>query len=139
MKLELEINSMDELKEVSKSILNFCDATKIILFEASMGAGKTTLIKELCKSLGSKDNFSSPTYSIVNEYDYPNGKIFHFDLYRLKNINELLDIGFEEYIFSKNYCLIEWPILAMPFIETPYIKCEIEAQQNIRYLRCTKF
>lgn len=73
-----------------------------------MGAGKTTLIKSLCKALGSNDNITSPTFSIVNEYAGPN-KIYHFDFYRLKNQTEALDIGCEEYFYSGNYCFIEWP------------------------------
>ena len=74
-----------------------------------MGAGKTTLIKALCAELAVKDMTSSPTYSIVNEYIYPNGKVFHFDFYRIKSEIEAYDLGFEEYLYSKQYCFIEWP------------------------------
>ena len=112
---------------------------KIILFDAPMGAGKTTLIKEICVQLGSTDNFSSPTYQLVNEYVFPKGKIYHFDLYRLKSINELLDIGFEDYIYSNHYCFIEWPSLAEAFLKTDFVKINISVQQNSRYLSATKF
>lgn len=74
-----------------------------------MGAGKTTLIKELCAALGVEEAVTSPTFSIVNEYDIPLGKIFHFDFYRLKTESEALDMGYEEYFYSGNYCFIEWP------------------------------
>ncbi|MDX2172925.1 MAG: tRNA (adenosine(37)-N6)-threonylcarbamoyltransferase complex ATPase subunit type 1 TsaE [Bacteroidota bacterium] len=105
---------------------------KIILFDAPMGAGKTTLIKEICKQLGSTDNFSSPTYQLVNEYIFPKGKIYHFDLYRLKSLEELIDIGFEDYISLNNYCFIEWPDFAQVFLQTNFIKVEIKLWQDKR-------
>lgn len=74
-----------------------------------MGAGKTTLIKNLCAELGVVDAVTSPTFSIVNEYAGSNGPIYHFDFYRLKDQNEALDMGYEEYFYSDNYCFIEWP------------------------------
>lgn len=74
-----------------------------------MGAGKTTLIKELCKGLGTTDTVTSPTFSIVNEYHTAKGKIYHFDFYRLKNQTEALDMGYEEYFYDGAYCFIEWP------------------------------
>lgn len=135
---ELEY-SLETLPVIAKELLAFCEDTRICLFEAQMGAGKTTLIKELCKALGSKDDFSSPTFAIVNEYHYPKGKIFHFDFYRLKNSIELLDIGFEEYIHSGNYCFIEWPELAEEYVTENFIKISIKTNENIRYLHATKF
>ena len=129
--------SISELTTVAKQLLLLNQ--KIMLFNAPMGSGKTTLIKEVCIQLGSTDNFSSPTYQLVNEYIYPKGKIYHFDLYRLKSINELLDIGFEDYISSNNYCFIEWPSLAEEFLKSDFLKIDITVQQNIRYLCATKF
>ena len=137
--LELIINNTDELQTVSDTLLNFIDETRIVLFYAPMGAGKTTLIKELCKKLGSRDNFSSPTYSIINEYFGPQQKIYHFDLYRLKTAEELFDLGIEEYLNSGNYCFFEWPELVEEFIDNKYIRIEIEVRKNIRYLRATNF
>ena len=99
-----------------------------------MGAGKTTLIKQFCRILGSGDNFSSPTYSIVNEYIYPSGKIFHFDLFRIKSVEELLDIGFDEYMHSGNYCFIEWADMAKGLPPKPYLSIIIKANENNRYL-----
>lgn len=81
----------------------------ILLLKGNLGAGKTTFSQFLLRKLGSNDEVSSPTYSIVNEYDSPNGKIFHFDLYRMKNINEVYDIGIEEYLDNSFLCIIEWP------------------------------
>jgi len=137
--LELIINNTDELQTVSDTLLNFIDETRIVLFYSPMGAGKTTLIKELCKKLGSRDNFSSPTYSIINEYLGPQQKIYHFDLYRLKTEAELFDLGIEEYLNSGNYCFFEWPELVEAIIDNKYIKIEIEVKENIRFLRATKF
>lgn len=113
---------------------------KIMLFDAPMGAGKTTLIKEICAQLGSKSNFSSPTFQLVNEYTYPGGKIFHFDLYRIKSLNELLGIGFEDYVYrSSSYCFIEWPEFAQEFLQTGFIKLKIEMLQNTRYISVIEY
>lgn len=81
----------------------------ILLLKGNLGAGKTTFTQFLLKKLESEDEVSSPTYSIVNEYSSPKGKIFHFDLYRLKNIDEVYDIGIEEYLDNSFLCIIEWP------------------------------
>jgi tRNA threonylcarbamoyladenosine biosynthesis protein TsaE len=141
MKTELEITcrSIDDLPAAAKAILDFAGNTRLFLVYAPMGAGKTTLIKEFCKQLGSKDHFSSPTYAIINEYACPSGKIFHFDLYRLKNEEELMDLGVEDYITGKEYCFFEWPELVEPLIDESYIKIEIEVNDNIRYLRAWQF
>lgn len=137
-KLELDITDQHLLGESAKALLQFAGNTKIFALEAVMGAGKTTFIKKICESLGSCDHFSSPTFSIVNEYHYPEGKIFHFDLFRLQTTEELYDIGFEEYLSSGNYCLIEWPALAVALLPKPYLKIEIKLLQNKRYL-CSYF
>ncbi len=131
--------SLSNISKVANDIIELDSNCKIFLFYGQMGAGKTTLIKALSENLGSTDNFSSPTFSIVNEYKYPNGKIFHFDLFRLKNIEELLDIGFEEYVNSGNYCFIEWPELAEEFLQNQFIKIELTNRENIHYLYSSKF
>jgi tRNA threonylcarbamoyladenosine biosynthesis protein TsaE len=136
--LKVTVNNESELEEVAKSLLDFAGEQKIILFYGGMGSGKTTLIKEICKLLGSKDNFSSPTYSIVNEYEAKQGTIYHFDLYRLKNATELLDIGANEYIYSGNYCFFEWPNLAEVFLDDTYISVHIKVEGNIRYISASK-
>jgi tRNA threonylcarbamoyladenosine biosynthesis protein TsaE len=108
MKMTFNLNSITELPRVAQEILsNF--QHKIILFEGEMGAGKTTLIKEIIKLMGSEDETSSPTFSIVNEYETISGKVFHFDFYRIKSEEEALDFGVEEYFESGNFCFIEWP------------------------------
>lgn len=81
----------------------------VILLKGNLGAGKTTFTQFLLKNLGSTDEVSSPTYAIANEYDSPKGKVFHFDLYRMKSIEEVYDIGMEEYLDNAYLCIIEWP------------------------------
>ncbi|MFZ4797337.1 MAG: tRNA (adenosine(37)-N6)-threonylcarbamoyltransferase complex ATPase subunit type 1 TsaE [Bacteroidia bacterium] len=98
------------ISAVSAQIIDLSNDFKIWTFDGEMGAGKTTLIKSICKNLGVIDEVNSPTFSLVNEYKTVNGKtVFHFDFYRIKSINEAYDIGIEEYFESGNICLIEWP------------------------------
>ncbi len=135
--LELNIFDLNDISSFAKAILDFAQDTKIFLFDAPMGAGKTTLIKEMCIQLGSSDHFSSPTYSIINEYDYPGGKIYHFDLYRLKSQEELLDLGIEEHLGFGHYCFFEWPELVEDLIDGNYLKIDIKVIENNRYLRAS--
>lgn len=136
--LQIDITNPIVLNDAAKKLLVFAGDNKVLAFYAEMGAGKTTFIKELCKVLGSADNFSSPTYSIVNEYHFPGGKIFHFDLYRINSIAGLLDIGIEEYLHSGNYCFIEWPELCEEILPRPYLKVDLKLIENKRYL-CSYF
>ena len=102
------IFSLDEIDAVAKKILSE-NPKRVILFNGNMGVGKTTLIKYLAKNLGVTDATSSPTFSLVNEYQIPNNQfIYHFDVYRLKNEIEALDMGIDEYLYSGNWCFIEW-------------------------------
>jgi tRNA threonylcarbamoyladenosine biosynthesis protein TsaE len=130
--------SLETIGSVAKQLLDAFPQERIFLIDAPMGAGKTTLIKEICTVLGSQDNFSSPTYSIVNEYSYAAGKIYHFDLYRLKGEEELFDIGFEEYIGSGNYCFIEWPQITKNLVDQNSVKIDIRVEGNIRYIHAAK-
>ncbi|MBC7387707.1 MAG: tRNA (adenosine(37)-N6)-threonylcarbamoyltransferase complex ATPase subunit type 1 TsaE [Opitutaceae bacterium] len=107
---------LENTREISERILDDLAHVKLILFHGEIGSGKTTLIKEICKGLLIEEEISSPTFSIVNEYQNKRGEIiYHFDLYRLKNIEELEGIGFIEYLNSQNLCLIEWPEIAMDY------------------------
>jgi tRNA threonylcarbamoyladenosine biosynthesis protein TsaE len=138
MEFKRDISSLESLPVVAKELLQTFKDDRLFFFDAQMGAGKTTLIKELCKQLGSEDNFSSPTYSIVNEYQIPGGHIFHFDLYRLKNKEELFDIGFEDYLKMNTYCFIEWPHLAKDLLmDGAHVKVAIEIDGDKRILNCT--
>lgn len=105
MKLEYYL---EEINDIAKKIIND-NPEKVILFNGEMGAGKTTLIKTLCKTLGVQDATSSPTFSLVNEYQTTNNQlVYHFDVYRLKSQTEALDMGIDEYLYSGNWCFIEW-------------------------------
>ena len=137
--IEIDISDGNKLADFAKRILDFAKDTRLFLFYAPMGAGKTTLIKELCKQLGSNDHFSSPTYSIINEYVSPKGKIFHFDLYRLKSEEELFDLGIEEHLESDNYCFFEWPELVEGLMPSSYLRIDITVTGNNRYLRAQLF
>ena len=102
------------------------DSIKIFLLSGEVGSGKTTMIKSFTKKLLVNNNTSSPTFNIVNEYkDRNKNSVYHFDLYRLKSINDLVEIGFEEYINSGSYCFIEWPEIADSFFIDKYISISI--------------
>ncbi len=109
------------------------DAPRVWLFRGQMGAGKTTLTKEILKQLDVEQNVQSPTFSLVNEYQTSTGDIvYHFDLYRLKNIQEALAIGIEEYLDSGHYCFIEWPEQAEELWDFPHVNVEIEAINEVQ-------
>lgn len=126
---------LSNLKEVAQKILDESQH-KIIIFVAPMGAGKTTLIKELVKRLGVNDIANSPTFSIVNEYHTDaNEIVYHFDLYRIEDEEEALDFGIEEYLFSGNWCFIEWPEKISNLLPDTYHSVEISIDdENTRTL-----
>lgn len=107
--MTLEVEDIEQLPRAAQKLLDFAANAKVFLFYGDMGAGKTTFIKAICGQLQVADITSSPTFSIVNEYDSPSGPVFHFDFYRLKTETEALDLGYEDYIDSGSYCFIEWP------------------------------
>ncbi|WP_265131366.1 tRNA (adenosine(37)-N6)-threonylcarbamoyltransferase complex ATPase subunit type 1 TsaE [Chryseobacterium oranimense] len=106
--MDFKIKAIEDWQEVVDSIIPQLKHN-ILLLKGNLGAGKTTFTQFLLKKLESNDEVNSPTYSIVNEYNTPKGKIYHFDLYRLKNIEEVYDIGIEEYLDNAFLCIIEWP------------------------------
>lgn len=126
----ISINSTTELNHVAQELLAFADGQKFFIFEGDMAAGKTTFIKSLCEAIGVDDVVSSPTFSIVNEYESKEGSVYHFDFYRLKNLQEAYDIGYEEYFYCGNYCLIEWPSKIEDLLPEEYIKIEITVTGN---------
>jgi len=110
----------DEIEDVARSLVDEIGDVNIILFKGELGSGKTTLIKSMLKEIGVKDNITSPTFSVVNQYKISEILINHFDLYRLKSLKELDVIGFEEYLESGAVCFIEWPEIAMSRIVDNY-------------------
>lgn len=128
--MKIELNSELDLPEAASALLNFADDEKVFLFEGEMGAGKTTLIKTICGQLGVSDTASSPTYSIVNEYEHSAGKVYHFDFFRIKNENEAFDLGFEEYLDSGQYCFIEWPEMISNLWPLHYVRIRIDQDEE---------
>lgn len=124
---------LSEIQRVAEALLEY--PQKIFVFDAPMGAGKTTLISALCQQLGIAENISSPTFSLVNVYENKAFRVYHYDLYRLKNSEELLDIGFEDYLADHQaYHFIEWPEKALSLIEENYLYLNIKTKDQ--YTRC---
>jgi len=120
------INSVEALGEVSDYLISLRDEADVVAFYGSMGAGKTTLIKNLCHRMGVTDEVNSPTFAIVNEYVTEEGEsVYHFDFYRIKKLEEAYDIGYENYFDSGNLCLIEWPEMIEPLLPERYIRVDI--------------
>ena len=126
----MEFNfNLQDLTFIAKEILRNIP-NKTLLFYGTMGVGKTTLIKELSKQLGVTDVINSPTFSLVNEYEIMNDKIYHFDFYRIKSEEEALDIGIEDYFFSGHWNLIEWPENISNLLPPNSTKIEMNKNQN---------
>lgn len=126
---------MAELPQVARELLGRFEEERFFAFFGKMGVGKTTLIKELCAALGSEDNVCSPTFAIVNVYSREDGSpIYHFDFYRLKNIDEAYDIGYEEYFYSGEYCFTEWTEKIEPLLPDQYVRVTIEEEMGKRTL-----
>jgi len=118
-------------EHIEKSALIFNDLTRgytKFAFYGEMGAGKTTFIKAVCKALGADDCITSPSFALINEYRLAGGEpVYHFDLYRIKDISELYDLGYEEYFYSNAYCFIEWPERAESLLPDDVVKIHITA------------
>ena len=123
------IYNLEEIKKAAKFIIDNA-AHKVILFKGEMGGGKTTLIRALTKAIGSDDLVSSPTFSIVNEYHFDRGSIFHFDMYRIDNENEIINIGFDEYLEFGSWVFIEWPEKIPNLLPEKFSKLHINIIDN---------
>ena len=129
--IEIDIQSLDHINEAARTFISHIGNDTIFAFYGNMGAGKTTLIKEICSALGVSDNVCSPTFSIVNEYLDQNGEsIYHFDFYRLNNIEETYDMGYEEYFYSGNYCFSEWSEKVEQLLPQSYIRVDINEEAD---------
>lgn len=111
MQESIAIPTINDIPPAAKELLRKFPSHRVFAFYGEMGAGKTTIIKEICRQLGVKESeMSSPTFALINEYRAADGKpVFHFDFYRIKNETEVFDLGYEDYFYSGNYCFIEWP------------------------------
>ena len=109
---EITANSLEDLERVAEEVISSLDGRTVVAFCGAMGAGKTTLISAIMEYLGSTDSVTSPTFALVNQYNTRGGEaVYHFDFYRINRIEEVFDMGYEEYFYSGNLCLIEWPEL----------------------------
>jgi tRNA threonylcarbamoyladenosine biosynthesis protein TsaE len=128
--MTIVVNDIKELQKVAETLIRTFPDERVFLFYGHMGAGKTTFINMLCQTLGVKDNPSSPTFSIVNEYASENGPLYHFDFYRLKSETEAFDLGYEEYFYSDNYCFVEWPEKIANLLPIQHLKITLETTEN---------
>lgn len=130
--MEIKIEKLDNIREAAKQfIANIGDST-VFAFYGNMGAGKTTFVKAVCEELGVDDVITSPTFSIVNEYrsEQTGGLIYHFDFYRVKKIEEVYDMGFEDYFYSGALCFIEWPELCEEVLPDDTVKVSINEEPD---------
>jgi len=130
-KTELEIQSLNTIHKTAQEFIELIGENTVFAFNGKMGAGKTTFIKAVCEMLGVKETVNSPTFSIVNEYEGTNGRIiFHFDCYRINKVQEALDFGAEEYLYSGNLCFIEWSENIAPILPESIVNVDIEETEN---------
>lgn len=133
--MKTTFDTVDQLPEVAKQLINTFANERFFAFYGSMGVGKTTLIKAICSYLGSTDYVVSPTFAIVNEYqDSIGDPIYHFDFYRLKQIDEAYDLGYEEYFYSGHYCFTEWTEKIEEILPDHYVRVEITENEGVRTL-----
>lgn len=129
--MEIKINNINEINMAAKQFIDAMGNNSVFAFYGKMGAGKTTFIKAVCEQLGVTDVINSPTLAIVNEYLDGRGEpIYHFDFYRIKRHQEVLDIGYEDYIYSGNICFMEWPELIEELLPEDAVKVTIEEDSD---------
>ena len=130
--MEIKINSLDTIREAAKQFIAAMEDNTVFAFYGKMGAGKTTFIKAICEELGVTDVINSPTFAIVNEYrsDETGELIYHFDFYRIKKLDEVYDMGYEDYFYSGALCFIEWPELVEEVLPGDAVKVTIEEVED---------
>jgi len=127
----LTIESLDTINKTAKEFIDQIGEHTVFAFNGKMGAGKTTFIKAISETMGVKETVNSPTFSIVNEYEAADGRIiYHFDCYRINNVQEALDLGAEEYLYSGNLCFIEWSENIAPLLPDSLVNVDIEEVEN---------
>ena len=135
-----QLTHLSALQKSARLLLNHFPEARVFAFYGAMGAGKTTLIKAVCHELGSADYVTSPTFALINEYSTTEGSIiYHFDFYRIKKIEEAFDLGYEDYIYSGNYCFIEWPEMIEQLLPEGIVEVRIkEGDHGIRLVEAQK-
>ena len=128
---KLTIESLDTIHDTARQFISMIGERTVFAFNGKMGAGKTTFIKAICEEMGVKETVNSPTFSIVNEYEAADGRIiYHFDFYRITNVQEALDLGAEEYLYSGNLCFIEWSENIAPLLPDSLVNVDIEEDET---------
>ena len=133
---EITIDSLAELKSVAEAVIESLNGRNVVAFCGTMGAGKTTLISSIMEYLGSNDTVTSPTFALVNQYGTAAGEVvYHFDFYRINRIEEVYDMGYEEYFYSGDLCLIEWPELIEDLLpeDAMVVRIEVLSQTERRF------
>ena len=131
--MEIKITNLESINEAAHTFLAAIGTHRIVAFYGKMGAGKTTFIKAICNCLGTDDVVTSPTFAIVNEYQTANPQyptVFHFDFYRIHKLEEVYDMGYEDYFYSGNLCLIEWPELAEEILPDNALRVDINEEPD---------
>ena len=127
--MEIEIKDLEHIREAAKAFIGVMGDHHVFAFYGGMGAGKTTFIKAICEELGVEDVVTSPTFAIVNEYE-GSCPIYHFDFYRIKKLEEVYDMGYEDYFYSGALCFIEWPELIENLLPDDAVKVTIEEETD---------
>lgn len=131
--MKLEIESINTIRQTAQKFIDQIGDRTVFAFNGKMGAGKTTFIKAICETMGVKETINSPTFSIVNEYEAADGRIiYHFDCYRINKIQEALDLGAEEYLYSGNLSFIEWSENIAPILPDSLVNVDIEEKEDGR-------
>lgn len=128
--MRIEIKNQDTIREAARQFVEQMGDSHVFAFYGKMGAGKTTFIKAICEELGVEDVITSPTFAIINEYESPEATIYHFDFYRIKKLEEVYDMGYEDYFYSGGLCFIEWPELIEELLPEDAIRITIEEQPD---------
>jgi tRNA threonylcarbamoyladenosine biosynthesis protein TsaE len=129
--MNIKIQDIDHIREAAREFITHMGQCRVFAFYGKMGAGKTTFVKAICEELGVEDVITSPTFAIINEYGLPDGdSLYHFDLYRIKKLEEVYDMGYEDYFYSGSLCFIEWPELIEDVLPDDAVRVSIEEQAD---------
>ena len=128
--MEIRIDSIDTIREAAREFINNMGEAHVFAFYGKMGAGKTTVVKAIWEELGVKDVITSPTFAIINEYEADGEPLYHFDFYRIKKLEEVYDMGYEDYFYSGALCFIEWPELIEEILPDDAVRVSITEQED---------
>ncbi|MBQ8988447.1 MAG: tRNA (adenosine(37)-N6)-threonylcarbamoyltransferase complex ATPase subunit type 1 TsaE [Prevotella sp.] len=128
--MEIKIENIDHIREAAREFIAQMGDRTVFAFYGNMGAGKTTFIKAVCEELGVDDVITSPTFAIINEYQAREATVYHFDFYRIKKLEEVYDMGYEDYFYSGALCFIEWPELIEELLPEDAVKVSIKEKED---------